>query len=75
MKQKHLKIRRNIKFDDDKMSLVLDFNIDPEGSGTWRQVTSKQAKQMKAAMKSGGGQAQTLSDQELTGLLDMGISS
>ena len=55
------------------MSLVLDFNIDQEGGGSWRQVTAKQAKQMKAALKSGSGHAQSVSDQELSGLLDMGI--
>ena len=55
------------------MSLVLDFNIDPDGNGGWRQVTAKQAKQMKAALKSGSGHAQSVSDQELSGLLDMGI--
>ena len=43
LKQKHPKIRRNIKFDDDEMSLVLDFNTDPDGSGTWRQVGAAQA--------------------------------
>ena len=74
LKQKHPRIRRNIKFDDDEMSLVLDFNLDPDGSGGWRQVTAKQAKQMKIAMKSGAGHTQSVSDQELTGLLDMGIT-
>ena len=31
LKQKHPKMRRNVKFDDIEMDLVLDFSLDPEG--------------------------------------------
>ena len=31
LKQKNLDMRRNVKFDDAEMDLVLDFSVDPEG--------------------------------------------
>ena len=69
LKQKNPKIKRSIKYDDDAMDLVLDFNSDPEGGGYWRRVTADQAKKMKAKMPGAGGKAKGLSDQELDDLI------
>ena len=47
LRQKHPGIKRSIKFDDDQMDLVLDFNIRPEDGGEWKRVTAVQGKVMK----------------------------
>ena len=65
LKQKNSKIRRSIKFDDQEMDLVLDFNSDPEGSGSWRRVTAQQAKKMKGKLQAKGGRALGVTDDEL----------
>ena len=70
MKQKNSRIRRSIKFDDQAMDLVLDFNVDPDGDGAWRRVTAEQAKKMKAKIQAKGGRAATITDDELDGLMD-----
>ena len=70
MKQKNSKIRRSIKFDDQAMDLVLDFNVDPDGDGAWRQVTAEQAKKMRAKIQAKGGRAAADTDDELDGLMD-----
>ena len=69
LKQKNGKVKRNIKFDDADMDLVLDFNIDPEGNGTWKRVTADQAKKMKKKVQSGGGRAEALTDNELDDMM------
>ena len=69
LKQKHAGIKRNIKFDDNVMDLVLDFNVNPEGGGTWRRISAVQAKAMRAR-KGGGGRTANVTDQELEGLLE-----
>ena len=38
LKKKHPKLRRNIKFDDAEMDLVLDFSTDPDFGAPWRKV-------------------------------------
>ena len=43
LKQKNPGMRRNIKFDDQQMDLVLDFNTNPEDGGSWKKVTAIQA--------------------------------
>ena len=48
LKQKNPGIRRSIKYDDQEMDLVLDFNVNPDGSGVWRRVSASQAKIMKS---------------------------
>ena len=66
-------MKRNIKFDDQGMELVLDFNTDPEGGGSWRQVGTTLAKQMKTKLQI--GKASAVSDHELDALLDGGHAS
>ena len=70
LKKKFPEIRRNIKYDDDTMDLVLDFNTHPDDGGNWKQVTSEQARQMKTRMKASAGQAAAVTVGELTGLLE-----
>ena len=53
------------------MDLVLDFNVDPEGSGEWKRVTAVQAKQMKQKISSASGASSLLSNDELGSLLDI----
>ena len=69
LKKKFPGIKRNVKFDDDVIDLVLDFNTHPESGGVWRQVTATQARQMKSQLKSSDGQAKAITDGELSGLL------
>ena len=71
LKKKNDKIRRNIRFDDGDMDLILDFNTDPDGDGVWRRVTAAQAKSMKSKV-GGAGPSRTaaLTDQELEDMLD-----
>ena len=38
LKQRNKEMKRNIKFDDEAMDLVLDFNTNPEGGGSWRRI-------------------------------------
>ena len=70
LKSKNDKIRRSIKFDDVKMDLVLDFNVDPEGSGAWRRITADQAKKMKSKINRTAGQAHEMTDQELDDMME-----
>ena len=69
LKRKNPGTKRSIKFDDQEMDLILDFNIDPSGAGAWRRVSASQAKMMKP--KLGKSNASGLSDDELTGLMDI----
>ena len=70
LKKKKPNMRRNIKFDDATMSLVLDFNTDPLAVGSvWRRVTPEQALQMKGKFGS-QGQTSDISNKELEDLLD-----
>ena len=69
LKQRHPGMKRNIKFDDHKMELVLDFNTDPDGTGGWRQVDAGQARQMKTKIRAAEGRTTAVSDQELDTML------
>ena len=73
LKQKHPNIKRNIKFDDTEMNLVLDFNVDPDGGSAWKRVSAAQAKVMKSKLGSTQSRTQDLSDAELVSLLDVAI--
>ena len=44
-------MKRNIKFDDQHMDLVLDFCFDPD-AGNWRKICPGQAKAVKSRMGS-----------------------
>ena len=65
LKMKNEKIKRNIKFDDSDMDLVLDFNVDPEAGGTWKRVSASQAKAMKIRLGQGGSRTEGVSNDEL----------
>ena len=56
LKQKNPKMRRNVKFDDAELDLVLDFSLDPDGGAPWRKIRPAQAIAAKAKLgKSGAG--------------------
>ena len=44
-------MRRNVKFDDMEMDLVLDFSLDPEGGAPWRKLRPAQALASKGKLK------------------------
>ena len=71
LKQKNPGLRRNIKFDDQQMDLVLDFNPDPENRDGWRTVTAAQALEMKKKIKTTSGKSVTITDDELSGMMDI----
>ena len=72
LKQKNKEVKRSIKFDDQVMDLVLDFNINPSAPGTqWKRVTAVQAKQMRSKLASTGGRAAEVTDTELTNMLEL----
>ena len=72
LKQKHSGIKRSIKFDDDQMDLVLDFNVKPDDGGDWKRVTAVQAKVMTGKLRKGAGKAAEMSDTELESLIGSG---
>ena len=44
LKKKNPEMKRSIKFDDDRMDLVLDFCLDPDNGAPWRKLHPEQAK-------------------------------
>ena len=65
IKQKHSDARRNVLFDDEAMTLVLDVCL--EEGGHWRRITAEQAKSRNK--KKVGDRRLTLDDEELDDLL------
>ena len=64
LKKKHPNTRRNIKFDDERMDLVLDFCLEPsEDDARWRKIRPDQASRVKKKL---GGSGPSSSD-EVTG--------
>ena len=73
LKQKNPEIKRNIKFDDAEMDLILDFHTNPEADGArWRKVRPAQAKVLRAAMGKKQGQTEEVTVDELEQMLDIG---
>ena len=63
-------MRRNVKFDDARMDLVLDFCLDPEaGNVPWRKLRPEQARAARVRMNEGGGAAAEIGKDELDDLL------
>ena len=69
LKMKFPNIRRNLKFDDGDLDLVLDFCTDPAKNTPWRKVRPQQAKEMKKKLGMQSGRAVDVSSQELDNLL------
>lgn len=63
LKQKFKNMRRNIKFDDERCDLCLEFKL-KEGS-PWKRIRPEQAKEMQRAE----GEAEELSVDDITSLL------
>ena len=62
-------MKRNIKFNDDRMDLVLDFCLDPDGGAPWRKLHPEQAKETKRRMGGGLPAAEVIGRDELDDLL------
>ena len=73
LKQKNPMVKRNIKFDDAEMDLVLDFCMDPGvDDPRWRKVRPAQAKVLKAALGKNVGVTTEVTTDELEQMLDVG---
>ena len=78
LKRKHPGMRRNVKFNDDRLDLVLDFCIDPDkDDAVWKKLRPDQAKTARSRMVTGGEPSTDVDEAELDSLLDgdMGRSS
>ena len=69
LKQKNPKMRRNVKFDDVVMDLVLDFSLDPDGGSPWRKIRPAQALAAKGKLRSIGTSGGEVKDDELDSML------
>ena len=69
LKKKHPDVRRNVLFDDGSMDLVLDFCT--EGNGSWKRITSAQARKRRLKGK-GLREDRALDDDEIDILLGAG---
>ena len=66
LKQKFTEARRNVRFDDDNMDLVLDFTT---GEGEpWKRISSKQAR-ARRRLGSGAGSERVIDDAEIEEIL------
>ena len=75
LKKKHPDIKRNIKFDDGEMDLVLDFSISPEDGTPWRRVRPDQAKIIKRNIAAKQGRASEVKSDELERMMDLSSPS
>ena len=75
LKKKNPGLKRNIKFDDDCLDLVLDFCIDPEGGAPWRKLRPEQARVAKRKMIGPSTEAMQVGADELDGLLGSGSNA
>ena len=71
LRKKNPKMRRNVKFDDAEMDLVMDFSLDPDVM-PWRKLRPAQALAAKA--KLGGVDAGEVGDDELDTMLGTAVS-
>ena len=70
LKKKHPEIKRNIKFNDGDMDLVLDFCTNPGVDGAqWRKVLPAQAKLIKSTLGKKSGRSMEVTSDELELLL------
>ena len=76
LKQKFPRVKRNIKFNDGEMDLVLDFCTDPDRQGDWNKLLPGQAKIIKENLKKkGGGASLEMSSGDLEAMLGANQSS
>ena len=69
LKQKHPALKRNIRFNDNKMDLILHFSVDPTAGKPWRKLKPAQAKELKKEMGTREGEAQDVTEEEMDDLL------
>ena len=72
LKKKYPDLRRNIRFDDDEMDLVLHFSTNPEANVPWKKVKPEQAKALKAKLgrAAANNGVEDVTDEDLGNLLD-----
>ena len=68
--KKKTDIKRNIKFDDGELDLVLDFCVSPEIEAPWRRVRPAQAIIIKQNLAKKQGPAAEVTSVELEQMLD-----
>ena len=71
LKKKNPDIKRNIKFDDGEMDLVLDFCISPVDGAPWRRVRPDQAKLIKQSIAAKQGASAEITNVELEKMMDL----
>ena len=71
LKRKRPGMRRNVKFNDDRLDLVLDFCIDPDkDDAVWKKIRPDQAKAARSRMVVGGEPSTDVDESELDSLLE-----
>ena len=71
LKRKHNGMRRNIKFDDDRMDLVLDFCTNPsDPASAWKKIRPEQAALVKSKVAGQGQASEEMTGDEIGRLLD-----
>ena len=68
LKRKNPGLKRNVKFDDASLDLVMDICLDPDNSSTWRRITPACAKAMKKKLNVSRGNE--VGQDELEKMLD-----
>ena len=76
LKKKHPALKRNVKFDDEFLDLVLDFNLDPSRPGSsWRKLRPRQARSVRQKLVvSSSGPAEEVGDDELDTMLGTSVT-
>ena len=70
LKQKHPNMRRNVRFDDSMLDLVLDFCVDPtDPDPQWKKIRPAQAAQVRAKTLQKSRAAEELTSDDLDSLL------
>ena len=71
LKKKHPNIKRNVKFDDERMDLVLDFCVDPsDPSCSWKKLRPEQANIVKKKIAGQQG-SDEMTEDEIGRLLEV----
>ena len=72
LKKKNPDMRRNIKFDNGELDLVLDFCLNPSADPTWRSLQPAGAKAVKAKLSTSGAATKgEVDEDELNSMLGM----
>ena len=74
MKKNYPNLKRNVRFDDEAMDLILHFCPDPDTTEHWRRLRPDQAKAMKAKMTGQGSSSNTMdvTEEDLERMMTLG---